>query len=259
MSIDSGEAIAGAVNTSDQLELRLAGDWTTAPGVLIDGDPASTRFEGEVLTVTVPSGTHDLTITPTTEPQITVTNVEFTDSSDNSAQYSDTATLRARLTGAEGAPLADETLNFTLGSNSASATTEGDGVATAHIPVSEAPGDTSAGVAFAGRSGELAPSVTSTDFTVEKEDSGTELVVAGKGSKRKLTATLSDADSASPVSGAPIHFAANGTEIGTKETDSAGVATIPAPPGYRGGGIAFTATFDGNTYFLGSSDTVAVP
>jgi poly(3-hydroxybutyrate) depolymerase len=258
MRIDSGESIAGTVDTSDPLELRLAGDWTTAPEVLLDGHPASTRFEGNVLTVSIPSGTHDLTITPTTEPQETVTNVEFTDDSDTSAQYSDTATLQARLTGAEGAPLADETLSFTLGSSSASATTGAGGIATARIPVSEAPGETSAGVAFAGRSGELTPSVASADFTVEREDSATDLVVTGKGSKRRLTATLSDADSGSPVSGAPIRFTADGTAIGMKETDASGVATISVPPGYRGGGIAFTATFEGDAFFLGSSDTEAV-
>jgi poly(3-hydroxybutyrate) depolymerase len=255
MDIDSAEVVAGSVETTDSLELALAGGWSSAPHVLIDGSAATAQFRDGVVTVGVPAGSHSLTISPVAGPQEVPTTVEFTETSEDSGQYSDTATLRARLTDALGAPVVGEQLDFTLGSSSGSAMTGDDGLATARVPINDAPGQSNAGVAFAGRPDVFAPAVVSSDFTIAKEDSTSDLVIAGKGSKRKLSATLTDLDSNGPVAGGTIVFTANGNRIGSAETNQDGVAVLDAPPGYRGVGVLFTATFEGDDFFLGSSDT----
>ena len=90
------------------------------------------------------------------------------------------------------------------------------------------------------------------------EASTTVLSVTGKGSKRVLTATLTGTDSGSPIAGETIVFTANGTDIGTATTNEDGVATLSAPPGWRGGDITFVATFAGNDSYTGSSDSESV-
>ncbi len=84
------------------------------------------------------------------------------------------------------------------------------------------------------------------------------LSVTGKGSKRTISATLTEADSGSPLVGETIVFSGNDTQIGTATTDEDGVATIDAPPGWRGNEITFTATFAGNDSYAGSSDSESV-
>lgn len=260
MAIDPADSIAGAVTTDHVLSLSLDADWTTAPNVAVDGQPVAVQLTDGVATVSVPSGTHNLTITPgATTPEEDVTGVSFTDRSDDAAQYSDTATLEARLTDSGGAPLADEEVAFSLGSSSASGTTDADGVATVTFPLNDAPGDYNAMVSFAGRAGELTPAVSTAPFTVMKEDSETTLTVSGKGSKRTLTATLADADaSTSPLAGQTIVFRANGTQIGTATTNESGVATLAAPAGYRGGDITFRADYEGNGFYTASGDSKSV-
>lgn len=153
MAIATAESIAGSVTTGAALDLSLDGDWATAPTVLIDNQPTEVRFADGVATVAVPSGTHNLTITP------------------------------------------------------------------------------------------------------GRKLSTTTLTVSGRGSKRTLSATVRDADSSAPLAGVTVTFTANGTEIGTATTNDDGVATLDAPPGWRGNDITFTATFGGNDLFVGSSDS----
>ena len=64
MSINVAEGIAGSITTTDALELRLAGDWTKRPQVSIDDQTAKIYFKDDVLTVTVPVGSHNVTISP---------------------------------------------------------------------------------------------------------------------------------------------------------------------------------------------------
>lgn len=259
MAIDTTKSVAGAVTTAAPLELRLDGDWANAPTVVLDGQAVETRFSDGVASVSVPDGTHALTITPgSATPVEKVTALEFTEASDDSAQYSDTAYLEARLTDVDGAALGGEEVSFSLGSSSASAVTDENGIAAVRVPLSQAPGEYDLSVSFAGREGELSPAIAASNFTITKEDSTTSLVVAGRGSKRTLSATLRDADSGSPIDGAAVVFTANGVEIGRVTTNENGVASMDAPPGYRGGDITFVSTFDGNSFFIGSSDTKRV-
>lgn len=258
MALDTTDTIAGSVSTDGDLTLRLDGDWATTPDVSIDGEVVPVALDGGVVTVLVPEGAHSLTITPGTDtPEEETTSLGFTDNSDTSAQYSDTATLEARLTDSTGAPIAGQTLSFTLGSSSSSAVTDAAGIASVSLPVGDAPGVYDAIVSYGGSDGVLAPAIGTAPFIITKEVSALTLDVGGKGSKRTLTALLTE-DAATPMAGRSIVFKANGTEIGTATTDQDGVATLAVPPGYRGGDITFTAEYAGDAFYAASSDSQAV-
>ena len=252
MDLSTSDPIAGAVNTELPLSLRLDGGWSRAPEVLLDGAPATTTLAEGVLTIEVPAGAHSVTITPSDDPVETATTVQFTETSATSAQYSDTATLVARLTTAEGAPLAGRSLTFGLGSTSASAQTDEGGRATVSLPVTDTPGATTATVGFDGADGYL-PAVASTPFTIARENTLTDLQIDGKGSKRRLTATLVDADSGAGVGSRTIVFTVDGETIGTATTDDLGVAVFHLPARYGGGNRTFGAVFEGDAFYEASS------
>jgi hypothetical protein len=183
------------------------------------------------------------------------TSVAFTEVSDDSAQYSDTATLQARLVDAAGAPLAGEQLGFTLGAASAAAVTDADGVAGVSLPVSEAPGEARATVSYAGLEGALAPAVASAPFTVQREDTTLVLAHSGTGRNRQLTATLADADSGAPVAGRTIVFLSNGEEIGRGVTDESGSAVFDTKGRHASKNATFEAVFEGDSHYLGAADS----
>jgi poly(3-hydroxybutyrate) depolymerase len=253
MKIVASSPVTGTVWTNDgALDLSLDGGWASAPDVLVDGEPLAATLADGVLEMRVPQGEHALTITPAGTEGV-ATAVAFTGASDRSAQYSDTATLEARLTEMSGAPLAGRELEFTLGSASGAAVTDADGVAHVELPVTEVPGDYDAAVSFAGSQGELLPAAGAQSFEVRRDDSTTTILSAG--GKRPVTAKLTDADSSAPLAGRTILFFANGEQVGSAVTGDDGVASIDAPKGYRGKGIAFAATFDGDAFYRDSTDS----
>lgn len=78
-------------------------------------------------------------------------------------------------------------------------------------------------------------------------DTALALIVEGRGSNRTLHAHLSIAgDPGEGIEGRSVDFFADQQFIGSAITDSDGVATITAPPGYRGGGYVFEARFHGD-------------
>ena len=64
MGIDSGKTVTGRVSTTHPLELRLAARWPPAAVVLVDGLPASVDIAPGLLEVSIPPGTHELSIAP---------------------------------------------------------------------------------------------------------------------------------------------------------------------------------------------------
>ncbi|MGH2806160.1 MAG: prolyl oligopeptidase family serine peptidase, partial [Actinomycetota bacterium] len=156
MSIDASQPVSGSITTAAPLELRLDGGWTSVPSVTIDGGATAAQLNNGVLTFAVPTGTHEIVVTPSAEPE-------------------------------------------------------------------------------------------------PPRESALSLVIAGNGSKRTLTATLSDAQTGAGLAGCTIVFTANGTEIGSAVTDDGGIARQDAPPGYRGNDITFTAIFGGAKGHSGST------
>jgi pimeloyl-ACP methyl ester carboxylesterase len=252
MSIATDEPVAGSVDTELPLTLRLEGGWQTVPEVAIDGATVTATLSDGVVTIEVPAGTHALTVTPADDPERTGTMLTFTEGSASSAQYSDTATLEARLTTVDGLPLTGRAVSFNLGSGSATAETDGNGVATVTIPVTDAPGETNATAGFEGDQA-LLPAVAGTGFTIAREDTLTRLRVEGKGSKRTLTATLVDADSGAGIAQRTITFTVDGETLGTATTGDDGEATFEVPTRYGGAKHHFTALFDGDAFYVASS------
>ena len=184
------------------------------------------------------------------------TTVMFTDNSADAGQFSDDATIAARLVDDVGAPIEGAELVFELtGENGVegwTAETDADGVASTTRTLTGAPGTYNLTVNYAGETDVYNPDSDQKFFTIDKETSVTTLVVAGKGSKRTLTATLAE-DDGPKLGGQEIVFFANGTEIGRATTNADGVATLSAPPDYRGGRFNFEASFAGTDYYSSSS------
>lgn len=194
------------------------------------------------------------------DPEPINTRLEFTASSAQSGQYSDEAHFETRLTTDTGAPVSGADVIFELAGEDPrtfTATTDDAGVASHTITLDSRPGPYQLSVHYAGVAGELEPSSNTRGFVVAKEDTDLALAVAGKGSKRTLTADLTDRDSRVGVGGRAVGFSVDGTSICVVTTDSGGRAACSVPPRYAGGHHNYLATFEGDGYYLGSSGSVS--
>jgi hypothetical protein len=253
MNLDATQPILGSVGTENPLALRVDGGWTASPTVTVDDAPVSATLADGVLEIPVPAGLHTVVITPPETVVTRATDLAFTDASDDSAQYSDTATLEARLTGPEDDALAGETVTFSLGDATASAVTDAAGVASATLPVTEAPGESSATVSFGGREGELDPSLATTPFLVTEDDSTVALTSTDQGNRTQAEATLTDADSGAGLAGRTIHFFLDGNEVATAVTDAAGHAVAEFSNKKTKKSAIVRAVFDTDGYYKGAS------
>jgi hypothetical protein len=147
-----------------------------------------------------------------------------------SVQYGDAARLTAKLTKDGGGALAGKPVTFTLGSRSATATTNSSGVATALVVNTLPAGDGAFTASFAGDSSAGAAAVTA-PVTLRAETTRLTLSVAKSGTKRTVTATLKD-DDGKPVAGQTVTWLVNGKAAGSAKTDAKGVAVLKtAKPG----------------------------
>jgi putative CocE/NonD family hydrolase len=232
-----------------------------------------TPTEPEPEPTTTPTPTESPTSTPTptetptesasptpTEPAKSGTEVAFTDASAESGRYSDSAHLAAKLVDDSGLPVAGEDLTFELGgadgTETFSATTGADGVGAIDVPLDGAPGDYNLVVRYAGDDTHEG-SANQRIFVIEPEVTELDLAVNGTGSKRTLSALLTD-DEGDALQGSTVLFFADGTQIGEDDTNAEGVATLAPPSKYRGSGHDFAARFDGDDYYLASRAQQAV-
>jgi PKD repeat protein len=205
----------------------------------------------------------DAGLTATTSQTVTVSQrpTVTTYTGATSADYHDSATLSGTLTDAEtSSPVANETLTFTLGSESCSATTDLTGSASCAVVLTQIPGAYTVTAAFAGDS-VYGPSSDSQSFTITKEE--TTLTYTGPtviltGGTMNVTATLLEDGSVPPSPfGQTVTFALDGqTCSGT--TDAAGNAGCSINVSGSLGSKTITATFAGDDYYLGSSDSAEV-
>ena len=184
------------------------------------------------------------------------TTLVFTAATDARGTYSDNVRVDVSLIDEAGDAVVGEPVNFELtgpgGSESWSDQTNGDGIAGRDLNLTALPGDYTLVARYDGKMRHFSGSDADTMLIVEKETSVTSLVVSGKGAKRTLTATLAE-DDGPRLGGQGIVFFANGTEIGRGTTNANGVATLPAPQGYRGDSFNFEARFAGTDYYRSSS------
>lgn len=169
-------------------------------------------------------------------------------------QYTDRLVVRSRLVDPAG-PVENETVTISFDGRERSVSTDAAGIAEAAFDVEAAPGTHIVAASYPGVGAWLG-SDASSDVSVLHEDTTSTVTTTGTGSKRRVIATLMDRDDeTSGIAGRTIEFYANGESIGDAATDGDGVATLEAPPRFRGGTHVFEATFAGDGWFLGSSAT----
>jgi PKD repeat protein len=175
---------------------------------------------------------------------------------DTSGQYSDSIILRANLTDKDNG-LASKEVTFTLGTQSASATTDSYGVATASIALNQPSGNYTVIVEFSGDEWYLG-SINSTDFEIEKED--TVLTYTGDLSVHfsdsvALSAKLSEIDDeVGDLSGKTISFKI-GTQSASALTNEDGIAETSLILDQIPGSYAVETYFEGDDYYLPSQDS----
>jgi hypothetical protein len=198
-----------------------------------------------------PSGSP--TPTPTPTPVTHSTQLDFTATSAQAADYSDSATIAARLVDDKGKPIKGEIVTFELKGDSGSMQwtdlTDSSGVATRAFDVIQKPGAYEVTAHFSGR-GDNTGSSDVSSFVVFAEDTA----MALDRSAKKLVATLSDPD-AGGLADRTVMFAVGRRVVGTTHTGADGVAKVTLPKKYRKGDRQFRAIFQGDEYYLGSSGT----
>jgi kumamolisin len=196
----------------------------------------------------------------------------------SAGEYHDPITVSATLkddsvpaSSSSGDPIAGETLMFTLGAASCSGVTNGSGSASCSLTPADAAGSYSLKVSFAGDEPLYEPTSTTASFTIAKEETtvaytGPTVILAGSG-VATLTGTLvedgandNDGDGGSPgPSPAEQVTLSLGSQSCTGTTDTSGnvSCTLPSVTVPLGPETA-AATFAGDQYYLGDSDSTTV-
>jgi len=213
----------------------------TFPG---DNGPAQLAPTGTSSTFTVTPASTTLSYTGTT----LVTNGQ-------SAILSGVLTQTSSGTGVSG-----QTVTFTLGSQSCTATTLASGAATCTIPsVNQSPG--SAGISASSSSGqEYGSSTVASSATVQ---SHTTLMVTAKptdfADTTTVSATLTTALSPTPIANEPVTFklSDNTVPCPAAMTNASGVASCSITPSEMAGTYTLTASFAGAPPLLASSGSTS--
>jgi hypothetical protein len=140
---------------------------------VLESSPYATSERGYLTTL----GVHTVTVTATdaagnvgsASATYTVGQTTLTYTGATAGQYSDPATVSAKLTEvATGTPLSGKTITFAIGTQTATATTDASGVATASITLTQPSGSYTVSASFAGDSN-YQPSTDSKPFTINTE------------------------------------------------------------------------------------------
>ncbi len=176
---------------------------------------------------------------------------------DTTRDFNDVATLSATLRDASvspAVPIAGATLNFQLGTQSCSATSDGAGLGACQITINQVPGPYNVTATFAGDGQRLA-SRTSRAFTITREE--TALTYTGETTQdfhdpATLSAVLFDPDGGAPIAGKTLNFTL-GSQSCAATTDLAGLGACTIILNQIPGPYTVTATFVGDTFFLPST------
>lgn len=162
------------------------------------------------------------------------------------AFYGTSTTLRARLT-AEGQPLANQPVNFKVGSLEATALTDDDGVARVRINLLLAPGTQTLRASFAGNS-DCLPSLAQAPFVIRPIPTelrlATPTITALPGTTPEIEAILTDT-TGRPLNEQSVAFVVIGTRgshVQTSITDFQGRARVGALP-LESGSFVILASF----------------
>ncbi|MEA2499369.1 MAG: hypothetical protein QOH26_1774, partial [Actinomycetota bacterium] len=177
-------------------------------------------------------------------------------SAPESGRYTDSTEVSAMLT-SDGAPVAGESVNLSLGSQSASVLTDATGAARTTFPLSDAPGNYEVRAGYEG-SDSYGPSSATSPFTIQREL--TKLAYTGttsaKGDAVHLEARLREDDGAA-LPGRTVTFDVGGRKF-TAVTNGAGLAAVDAAIPNHGKSQPVTANFAGDDLFDGSSTSATI-
>jgi serine protease AprX len=190
------------------------------------------------------------------------TTLALTNDSPTSGQYSDVATVKARLLDEANDPVGgDVTFELTGpgGTRSWTSGTNAQGVATKSIDLGLVPGAYTLAVRYAGKTGDFSGSSSQGAFRITKEDSGLTLVINGTGSNKVARTTLTDPDGGAGIAGRTITFTADGKTIGTAVTGADGRASFDVPKGVKKPSekYEYKASFGGDDFYTQSSATTS--
>ena len=178
---------------------------------------------------------------------------------DLTADYHDPAALSATLTDTiSGTPLAGQVIDFTLGTQTASATTSSAGVASASIVLSQTPGLVVLKADYAGDA-TYQPSDDKETFTITREETTTTYigptVILQGASGVTLTAQLLEDGTTAPVPFGQTITLSLGAQSCTGTTDASGTASCTLTFNGALGPQPLKADFAGDAYYLPSADT----
>ncbi|HEX2058132.1 MAG TPA: hypothetical protein VHI71_07160 [Actinomycetota bacterium] len=177
-----------------------------------------------------------------------------------SGQVTDEATFAATVSDGAGSPVAGETVTFTVGSATATATTDESGRAVGTVRLEGPPGEPGVAASVAGAEAVTAP------FKVAAEDTLLTLFDAVASRSDPAVARAALAEDGGMLVGRTISFYVadkvegrkEATLLGTAVTDANGIATFEIPQRYVSGSRrTIQATFEGERDFLPSSATAS--
>ena len=212
------------------------------------------RYANTVKTPLVPIAvlqTNEAGAEEPTDPEATTLAI----TGDSSGQTTDTATLAATLTSAEG-PVEGKEVAFTLdGRAVGTAVTGEDGTASVPVTLAGAARDAIQAATFAGDT-DFAASAATAPFTISHEDSSLALSLSKTKRDHSGTATLTETDTGAALGDQLVRFFVDGTEVGSAITDGTGTATLVL--GKLKDGTIVIAVFDSTATYLGSDASQVV-
>ncbi|HXU81050.1 MAG TPA: Ig-like domain repeat protein [Polyangia bacterium] len=171
--------------------------------------------------------------------------------------FHDVATLAATLADTDGKGIAGATIDFTVGSQGCSATTNSSGHASCGVTLTQAPGAYTVSASFPGDAVNLASSAMAA-FTIRREES----VITYSGATTSdfndpvtVAAVLAE-DGILPLAGRTLSFSLNGTDSCMAVTDGSGRAACSITPSEPAGTYPLVVSFVGDTFYLPSSTMV---
>ncbi|MFL5830882.1 MAG: Ig-like domain repeat protein [Solirubrobacteraceae bacterium] len=231
---DSSESLAGATPTTSHT-YGSAGTYTVK--LTITDDAGMTA-----------SVSHDVVVNP--RPTTT------TYTGPTNGDYNDPVTLTATLTdNGTSTGIANKTLDFTLGGEACSGTTNSSGQASCSVTPTDDPGPYNVTVVYGGDS-TYARSTDTKPFTVNKEESKVTYngaVTSHYHDPATVSATLTDPDGGDPIAGKTIVFTLGAGDTCSAKTDASGVAKCSITP-TQAGTQTLTASFAGDIDYVSSSD-----
>jgi hypothetical protein len=175
-----------------------------------------------------------------------------------SGEFNDPVTLAADLSvSGSGAPVPNQPLVLSLGTQSCVDTTDASGHASCTLTINQHPGSYSLGASFAGDTA-YASASASTSFTIEKEESEVEYTGALESDYHDAftaSAHLSDPEGSAPIAGKTITFTLGVGDTCSDTTDALGNASCSITPTQVPGPYEIEASFGPDEDYESSSDS----